>query len=98
LEADRASFYLIPVNLVIIACFIISTVFTGVHLPLTLDQCKNLQPESARIFAFVEHAKGGDHEVVGCKRVFLLQTLTILIMFGTLVNLFRLAVAKLYAF
>lgn len=78
------SFYLIPVNLLFVACFIVSAVLTNTSLPLVLDQCNNLQPEVAQIFAFVRQARGGKDEVDGCRQVFLIQTFTIVIMLDVL--------------
>jgi hypothetical protein len=74
------SFYLIPANLVFAACLIASAVLTNTSLPLLLSQCDNLSPQAARIFTFVQKAGGAVDEVGGCNQVYLLQTLTILIM------------------
>ncbi|KAG7293716.1 hypothetical protein NEMBOFW57_003773 [Staphylotrichum longicolle] len=74
------SFYLIPANILFIGCFVASAVFTGTYLPMSLDGCANLEPEAAQIFSFARRARGsGRDEVDGCRQVFLLQTLTILI-------------------
>lgn len=90
------SFYLIPANLLFVACFTVSAALTNTSLPLVLDQCNNLSPEAAQIFAFVRQAGGKRDGVDGCRQVFLIQTLTILIVLDVLFrDLFGISAANL---